>query len=180
MVGLFLFSALAQAANPVTNQELIYTFQGLSEDGAYFIAAVLPVAYPDLPANVEAASADFADDYEAYLAGVVEMLNQADPASFTPNLTALDEMMTSMTVVGTMGTGENGTAVHTEADLVFRLEEAGAEVALNTEPVPAADILAVPGHIINVNGEQLQLFVYADTAAATADADRISADGYEN
>jgi hypothetical protein len=89
-------------------------------------------------------------------------------------------MMTSMTVVGTMGTGENGTAVHTEADLVFRLEEAGAEVALNTEPVPAADILAVPGHIINVNGEQLQLFVYADTAAATADADRISADGYEN
>ena len=36
---------------PVNNHDLIYTFQGLTSDGKYYIAAVLPVTHPDLPAN---------------------------------------------------------------------------------------------------------------------------------
>lgn len=177
--GIRYLTQYGQAANPVTNQELVYTFQGLTTDGAYYVAAVLPVSHPDLPADIEDAPAEAADDYQAYLAGVVEMLNQADPASFTPALPALDEIMTSLTFGESPAAGAEGTAVHSEFDLVTMLEDAGAEVALSTEPITAADILSIPGNIIFANGAELQLYIYDTAEAAMSDAERISADGLE-
>jgi hypothetical protein len=70
--------------------------------------------------------------------------------------------------------GQPGTDSHTEADLVFRLEDEGAQVRLSTEPVPALDILAIPGNIIFVNGEELQVYVYDTAEAASAAAAEIS------
>jgi hypothetical protein len=137
------------------------------------------VSHPDLAADASTAAADFAEEYDAHLEAVIEQLNSADAAAFTPDLAVLDALVTSISIGEMDGEMGDETATHTEADLVFSLEEAGAQVALNTEPVPAADILTVSGHVINVNGEQLQLFIYEDATAAEADAERISADGYE-
>ncbi len=74
---------------------------------------------------------------------------------------------------------ETDPTVHTEADLVSLLEDAGANVALSTEQIVAVDILSIPGHIIFVDGEELQLYIYDTADAAMADAERISPDASE-
>lgn len=68
---------------------------------------------------------------------------------------------------------------YTTADLVFALEEEGATVTLSTEPEPAPDILAVSGQAVNVGADQIYVYEYENTAAAAADAVRISPTGYE-
>jgi hypothetical protein len=87
-----------EVAQPINNNQLIYTFQGLTEDGAYYIAALFPVNHPELPAADVAAPEEFADDYEGYLAGAVQQLDEAEPGSFTPSLDMLDELIQSIIV----------------------------------------------------------------------------------
>lgn len=71
-----------------------------------------------------------------------------------------------------------GAAPRTEADLVRTLEAAGALVALNSEPVAAPDMFAIPGQAINVNGAALNVYVYDSVEAAATDAARVSPSGY--
>lgn len=71
------------------------------------------------------------------------------------------------------------TAVYSSADLVSKLEAAGATVRLSTEPEPAAEIFSVPGQFINVGSERIQLYVYDDAQAASLDASRVSPSGQE-
>ena len=40
------------------------------------------------------------DDYEAYIAGVVEQLNALAPDAFAPSLTVLDESLATIEVTG--------------------------------------------------------------------------------
>lgn len=96
--GVRYLTQYGQAAGPINNQELFYTFQGLTEDGAYYVAAVFPVAQADLPADMTAAGTTFSDGYAEYLAEVEAQLETADPATFTPDLTALDAVVQSIEV----------------------------------------------------------------------------------
>jgi heat shock protein HslJ len=298
--GLRYITQYGQAAGPINNYELLYTFQGLSGDGTTYVAAVFPVAHPDLPDTSADYPGESRSDYDAYLSGIVHILNEAGPASFTPDLEALDNLVMSISVdavaaetgndplegtswrlrrIGVEGAdaavlpgsnvtltfsaenqaegwggcnpyggsyviegdsvrfgelvrtlmdcvndelmiqesdyldalgsarhysvneGEllieyaNGsklltfdaneedleapdTAVHSEADLVAQLEANGANVALNSESIPAADLFTIPGRQINVNGGALHVYLYPDAQAAQADAARISLDGY--
>jgi hypothetical protein len=89
-----------QAPLPLNNYELIYTFQGLTNDGKYYIAAVLPVTHPDLPntQQVSAQQADEMQDFSAYLAKTVAWLDQQPGSSFNPDLTKLDAMIQSIEI----------------------------------------------------------------------------------
>lgn len=78
----------------MTNQHLIYTFQGLTDDGQYYVAAFFPVKTAVLPDTVQV------DDWEAlslnystYVAETKAMLND-----LTPDLTLLDAIVTSLQV----------------------------------------------------------------------------------
>lgn len=298
--GLRFLTQYGQAAGPVNNQELLYTFQGLSGDGTTYVTAVFPVAHPDLPDTSAGYPGESPSNYDAYLDGIVRTLNEAGPASFTPDLEALDKLVMSISLdavaaetgndplagtswrlrkMGVEGadtavlpgsnvtltfSAENqaegwggcnpyggsyvlegdsvrfgelvrtlmecandelmiqesdyldalgnagyytfnedelviryasgsklltfdaneeaveglDTAVHSEADLVAQLEANDAHVAPNSEPIPAADLFAIPGRQINVNGEALHVYLYPDAQAAQADAARVSTDGY--
>lgn len=88
-----------QAANPVSSDALFYTFQGLTNDGAYYVAAIFPVAQADLPATAAESDPGYADNYQAYQAEVEAALNTAVAASFTPNLDALDSIVQSVEIV---------------------------------------------------------------------------------
>lgn len=81
---------------------LFYTFQGLTDDGAYYIAAQFPVQSSVLPAseamNTEQYNA-FAARYDEYLAEITAQLNAAPAPSFSPDLTLLDGMLASMSVL---------------------------------------------------------------------------------
>ena len=91
-----------QAVIPINNDELHYTFQGLTSDGAYYVAAVLPVNLPDLPSDASVdlnnPPANFMEDFPTYLSDTVTMLNGQPASAFSPDLSALDAMMESLEI----------------------------------------------------------------------------------
>jgi hypothetical protein len=99
--GLRYLTHFSQGIVPINNYELIYTYQGLTGDGKYYVAAVLPVNHPSLPADGQVTGNEppaFTSDFAAYLADVVAILNPEAASSFTPDLTQLDAMMSSLDV----------------------------------------------------------------------------------
>jgi hypothetical protein len=99
--GLRYLTEFAQGIVPINNNELIYTYQGLTRDGKYYVAAVLPVNHSGLPADGNVTGnepPEFYSDFPVYLANVVMFLNPQPANSFTPDLTQLDAMMSSLEV----------------------------------------------------------------------------------
>ena len=91
----------SQGIVPINNYELIYTYQGLTSDRRYYVAAVLPVTHPSLPADGKVSGnepPEFTSDFTAYLANTAASLNTQPAESFTPNLTLLDAMMSSIEI----------------------------------------------------------------------------------
>jgi hypothetical protein len=94
--GVRYLAQLGQGPAPINNQELFYTFQGLTDDGGHYVAATLPVTHPSLPAA--AASVPPADDFAQYLADTTAVLNVQPDASFQPGLAELDALVQSLSV----------------------------------------------------------------------------------
>ncbi len=98
--GIRYLTLYSQAYVGVTDYELFYTYQGLTSDGKYYIAAVLPIN-SDLLSDQEPSSAEMETiiaNYDAYLTPIIAMLNGDGGASLTPPLAALDAMMLSISV----------------------------------------------------------------------------------
>lgn len=90
-----------QAVNPINNGELIYTYQGLTSDGRFYVAVVLPVKLPGLPADANVTDTlppEFFSNFPQYLANMVTTLNQSDSSIFSPDLSALDALVQSIQV----------------------------------------------------------------------------------
>jgi hypothetical protein len=99
--GLRYLTEFDQGILPINNNELIYTYQGLTNDGKYYVAAVLPVNHPSLPAGEKVTGnepPEFTSDFPAYLANVVKTLNPQAANTFTPDLTQLDAMLSSLEI----------------------------------------------------------------------------------
>lgn len=92
----------SQAPIVVANDNLLYTFQGITADGEWVVSAVLPIANPILPdSGDEPPDGDwnaFAENYSEYLPALVEELAAQPAASFTPGLDALDETIASIRI----------------------------------------------------------------------------------
>lgn len=86
----------AQDNTPISNDGLIYVFQGLSHDGAYYVAFEAQVSHPAL--SGEGPDLDKLTDAQqnAYYAGVESQLNAAEPESFSPSLMDLASMVLSI------------------------------------------------------------------------------------
>jgi hypothetical protein len=100
--GVRFLTQYGQAIYPINNNGLFYTFQGLTNDGAWYVAMVLPVANPLLsPDGNEPPGGDwetFDANFEAHLAEVKTLLQSQPNPNFTPNLNLLDDMVRSMRV----------------------------------------------------------------------------------
>ena len=99
--GLRYLTEFDQGIIPINNHELIYTYQGLTSDGQYYVVAVLPVNHPSLPADENVTGnepPEFTNDFPTYLANVVNSLNPQAANTFTPDLTQLDAMMSSLEI----------------------------------------------------------------------------------
>lgn len=99
--GLRYLTEFDQGIVPINSYELIYTYQGLTSDGQYYVAAVLPVNHPSLPENENITGnepPEFSSDFPAYLANVTGGLNPQAADTFTPDLTQLDAMMSSLEI----------------------------------------------------------------------------------
>jgi hypothetical protein len=88
-----------QGPLPISNREVFYTYQGLTKDGKYYIAMVMPVSH-QLIINPDLAMKDplFQKDFPAYLATVVKTLNAAPANTFLPDLDLLDKTAQSVSI----------------------------------------------------------------------------------
>jgi hypothetical protein len=100
--GVRYLTEYAQYAAPANNHDLFYTFQGLSDDGNWYISAVLPISNTILPANFESFSAEemdkIAQDYEPYRDAIIETLENQPADTFKPMMSQLDGMIASLLV----------------------------------------------------------------------------------
>lgn len=105
--GVRMVTEYAQYLAPINNNELIYQFQGLTNDGNYYMIAILPVTAPILaetdrpdaviPTGGVPLPADGVPN-EAYYTAITDTLNALSPDSFSPPLTVLDSMIRSILV----------------------------------------------------------------------------------
>lgn len=108
--GIRFLTEYAQYAAPVNNHELIYHFQGFTDDGEYYIVAIFPITAPVLAetsapgAAVPAGGIAYPDinnsnpDFQSYYASIADLLNAAPPDAFTPSISQLDALIQSMWV----------------------------------------------------------------------------------
>jgi hypothetical protein len=100
--GIRYLSQYGQAAFPINNHDLFYTFQGLTSDGEYYLSAVLPVTNPDLPPDGDSYIGEdyqgFIDTYRDYLDEVKQQLEQSASKAYNPKLTDLDAIMQTLSV----------------------------------------------------------------------------------
>lgn len=113
--GLRFITQYVQDIGPISNSGLFYTFQGITGDGAYYVAAILPVSAPVLPDNYDAPTPpdgvafpghDQPDLIQDYLADVTQVLNDLPADQYSPSLETLDALMQSVTVKGLTAAGE--------------------------------------------------------------------------
>ncbi len=89
----------------ISNERLVYSAQGLSKDGKYYVAVYIPVKTSILKDKSEVATwsadkqAKFSKDYNAYVAKEKVKLDKAAEGSFTPQLNDLDSLISSMNVL---------------------------------------------------------------------------------
>lgn len=98
--GLRFLTQFDQGPLPINNMELIYTFQGLTSDGKYYVAAVFPLNHADLPDTNQVTAQNESDleNFPTYLDETVAWLGQQPENSFTPDLSALDALIQSIEV----------------------------------------------------------------------------------
>ncbi|HLF89595.1 MAG TPA: hypothetical protein VI451_11650, partial [Anaerolineales bacterium] len=109
--GVRFLTEYAQYFAFVNNTDLFYQYQGLTEDGQYYIIAILPVNATILPPNAEPQTAippggiaqpsyDNPDpDWEGYYNDISALLENTLPDSFTPTLAQLDALIRSIVIV---------------------------------------------------------------------------------
>jgi hypothetical protein len=103
--GIRYLTQYVQDISPVTNDGLIYTFQGLTNDGQIYISFTMPVSHPDLSADwddffntYEVTYETFSDNYQDYLTLEIDMLHESDDELFTPSLKVLDNIVMSLSI----------------------------------------------------------------------------------
>ncbi len=99
--GVRFLTQFDQAPLPINNHELFYAYQGLTSDGNWYVAAVLPVNLPALPADntvTPTQAATFGQGFPQYIAGVAQQLEGTPDAGFTPDLSKLDALIASLEV----------------------------------------------------------------------------------
>jgi hypothetical protein len=109
--GIRVLTQFAQNSWPINNADLVYVFQGLTEDDRFYISAFLPISASfladkvDVPAAVptidgvsypEFKSPDFAAEYGAYQRAILNKLNSTPLEEFQPSLLALDSLIQSL------------------------------------------------------------------------------------
>lgn len=108
--GVRFLTQYAQYLAPVNNHELFYHFQGVTQDGAYYILAIFPITAPGLAATSEKAAAlplggiaypDMSNpnaDWLGYYTAATNQLNGTSPDTFTPSINQLDWLIQSIKI----------------------------------------------------------------------------------
>ena len=89
-----------QTPLPINNFELIYTLQGLTDDGKYYLAAIFSITHPNLPDDtmVDLGQEFNPEEFPTEMAESVMKLDNFSDMDFSPTLSKLDAMIKSISV----------------------------------------------------------------------------------
>ncbi|MFN8420659.1 MAG: hypothetical protein U0528_15665 [Anaerolineae bacterium] len=95
--GISYVTAYQQAAEPLVQRDYLYTFQGISADGRYYISVVFRVSPESFPTTIptDFDYQTFLSNLPAYLSESTAQLNSAAPESFAPALPLIDDLVQS-------------------------------------------------------------------------------------
>ncbi len=100
--GVRFVTMYGQAAYPVDNYNIFYTFQGITSDQKYYVSAIFPINHPALPESGDEIIGDdwvgFDENFPTYIEDTVAQLNTYSADSFTPDLTQLDALIQSIQI----------------------------------------------------------------------------------
>lgn len=83
---------------PFTNQDFLYTFQGISSDGLYYITVTFPLRTDLFPEPQGFDMEAFQQNFATYIAESVATLSSAQPDDFTPSLDAAEALVRSIQI----------------------------------------------------------------------------------
>ena len=103
--GIRFISYYVQMGYPPLNGTILYTYQGITDDGQHYISAWYPISAAGLPNTFEESGLpddrdEFDQVFPAYMQETIRMLSELDADSYTPSLNQLDAMMQSLQVSG--------------------------------------------------------------------------------
>ena len=108
--GVRFLTEYAQYFASANNHDMFYNYHGLTNDGAYYVIAILPVSAPSLAETSDGGASlpnggvpypDVNDpnaDWPTYYKSVTEVLNATPPENFTPTINQLDALIQSMRI----------------------------------------------------------------------------------
>jgi len=101
--GIRYLTEYAQNYAVIDNNDLFYTYQGLTSDGKYVITALLPVSNPILPNHGDTYPGgetyqQFSNNFDTYIADTKTQLDAQPPANFSPGLVLLDDLIKSIQI----------------------------------------------------------------------------------
>lgn len=102
--GIRFISSYAQDVSPITNDDLIYSYQGLTSDGKYWVSLFYPVTTAALPNSIQDTQVTgenydtFAQNYTTYIEQTTTKINNLEPDEFGPSLNSLDQMVQSIII----------------------------------------------------------------------------------
>ena len=97
--GVLFLTQYGQERVPLNNTDLVYTFQGLTDDNTWYVSAIFPVNAPGLP--VEPGVADPArssEDLGRLITKSAERLEKQPGVRFNPSLTMLENVVRSLKI----------------------------------------------------------------------------------
>jgi hypothetical protein len=98
--GILFLTQYTQEAfpNPINNEELTCNFQGLTDDGRYYVAARMTITHPSLPKGIDFTDHIQRDKRLRYLKEGEKGLNRLAEDSFQPSLTELKRLLASISI----------------------------------------------------------------------------------
>lgn len=101
--GVRYITQYTEGPNPITNRNIIYTFQGLTDDESYWVAVTLPISSPILPNEYGTLPEGYTQeqlmlDYDTYITDVKTALEQQTLNAFCPSIESLDSLAESITI----------------------------------------------------------------------------------
>lgn len=148
--GVRFVTAYAQDTLPITSADIFYTFQGLTDDGKYYVSAFIPVRTQLLTESRDKVPQKELDDsanrFDSYLRTITRKLEGAKPDAFTPNMNAIDVVMQSIELVAPpveAAPAEAQTATEATATPAAAATTGDAAAATATPAATTADATAV-------------------------------------
>jgi hypothetical protein len=108
--GVRMVTEYAMGRAIINNQELIYHFEGLTDDGQTYVIAILPITAPGLPEDGQPGGVvppggvsvpDYNDmnaNWMGYYGDARQMLQGLEPGAYSPNLDQLDALIGSLAI----------------------------------------------------------------------------------